>query len=72
MYMNDVMTVPSSLAGLPAMSVPVGYSRGDGGDVPVGLHIIGQRWREMDVARVAAALEDAALFVPRSRPLSLV
>ncbi|PRP89448.1 aspartyl/glutamyl-tRNA amidotransferase subunit A [Planoprotostelium fungivorum] len=43
MYVNDVMTIPASLAGLPAISLPVGRS-GDG--LPLGLQLIGSRLSE--------------------------
>ena len=59
MYMNDVFTVPASLAGLPAMSVPSGLSK-DG--LPLGLQIIGNQFDENSVLKVAANLEDQARF----------
>ncbi|MBV9202718.1 MAG: Asp-tRNA(Asn)/Glu-tRNA(Gln) amidotransferase subunit GatA [Alphaproteobacteria bacterium] len=59
MYLNDVFTVPSSLAGLPAISVPAGLSR-DG--LPVGLQIIGRAFDEETVLRIAYVLESAAQF----------
>jgi aspartyl-tRNA(Asn)/glutamyl-tRNA(Gln) amidotransferase subunit A len=59
MYLNDVLTVPASLAGLPAISVPVGLS--DNG-LPLGLHIIGRAFDEATMFRAAQALEDAAAF----------
>jgi aspartyl-tRNA(Asn)/glutamyl-tRNA(Gln) amidotransferase subunit A len=59
MYLNDVFTVPSSLAGLPAISVPAGLSE-DG--LPLGLQVIGRAFDEETVLRIAAALEDAAQF----------
>ncbi len=62
MYLNDVFTVPSSLAGLPAMSVPGGL--GDGG-LPLGLQLIGRPWDEATVLAGAAALERAAGFAVR-------
>ena len=40
MYLNDVFTVPASLAGLPAISFPAGLS-GEG--LPLGLQLLGQR-----------------------------
>jgi aspartyl-tRNA(Asn)/glutamyl-tRNA(Gln) amidotransferase subunit A len=57
MYLNDVLTVPASLAGLPAISVPAGLS-GDG--LPLGLHLIGKAFDEETMFRAAQALEDAA------------
>ncbi len=57
MYLNDVFTVPASLAGLPAISVPAGLSK-DG--LPLGLHLIGRPFDEETVLRVGQALEDAA------------
>ncbi|HXQ53766.1 MAG TPA: Asp-tRNA(Asn)/Glu-tRNA(Gln) amidotransferase subunit GatA [Stellaceae bacterium] len=59
MYLNDVFTVPSSLAGLPAMSVPAGLSA-DG--LPLGLQVIGRAFDEETVLSVGAALERAASF----------
>ncbi len=59
MYLNDVFTVPASLAGLPAISVPAGLSA-DG--LPLGLHLIGKPFDEATVLRAAAALEDTAGF----------
>jgi aspartyl-tRNA(Asn)/glutamyl-tRNA(Gln) amidotransferase subunit A len=62
MYLNDVLTVPASLAGLPAISVPAGLS-GDG--LPLGLHLIGRAFDEETMFRAARALEDAAGFDAR-------
>ncbi|MDX6751271.1 Asp-tRNA(Asn)/Glu-tRNA(Gln) amidotransferase subunit GatA [Geminicoccaceae bacterium 1502E] len=59
MYLNDVFTVPSSLAGLPGMSVPAGLSA-DG--LPLGLQVIGRAWDEQTVLDVSRAIEDAAGF----------
>ncbi len=59
MYLNDVFTVPASLAGLPAISVPAGLS-GDG--LPLGLHLIGRAFDEETVLKAAGVLEEAAQF----------
>jgi aspartyl-tRNA(Asn)/glutamyl-tRNA(Gln) amidotransferase subunit A len=59
MYLNDVFTVPASLAGLPAISVPAGLS-GDG--LPLGLQLIGRVFDEETVLRAAHVLESAAEF----------
>jgi aspartyl-tRNA(Asn)/glutamyl-tRNA(Gln) amidotransferase subunit A len=62
MYLNDVFTVPASLAGLPAISVPAGLST-DG--LPLGLHLIGKPFDESTVLQVAQVLEDSAGFTAK-------
>ncbi len=62
MYLNDVFTVPSSLTGLPAISVPAGLS---GRGLPLGLQVIGRMFDEETVLRVGAVLEAAAGFTAR-------
>ena len=57
MYMSDVCTIPSNLAGHPAMSVPFGS--GDDG-LPVGVQVLAPALGEEQMFRVAAALERAA------------
>ena len=59
MYLNDVFTVPSSLAGLPAISVPAGLGA-EG--LPLGLQLIGRAFDEEAVLKVADVLEQAAGF----------
>lgn len=59
MYLNDVFTVPASLAGLPGMSVPAGFSK-DG--LPLGLQLLGKAFDEETLFRVAGVLENAAGF----------
>lgn len=55
MYLADICTLPTSIAGLPAVSVPGGFARG----LPVGLQIIGRPFDESGVLRVASAYEEA-------------
>jgi aspartyl-tRNA(Asn)/glutamyl-tRNA(Gln) amidotransferase subunit A len=59
MYLNDVFTVPASLAGLPGISVPAGLS-GEG--LPLGLQLLGRPFDEETVLRTAGVLEEAAGF----------
>ncbi|MBT6135903.1 MAG: Asp-tRNA(Asn)/Glu-tRNA(Gln) amidotransferase subunit GatA [Rhodospirillaceae bacterium] len=59
MYLNDVFTVPASMAGLPGMSVPVGLS--DRG-LPLGLQVLAKPFDEATMLRVAGVLEQAADF----------
>jgi aspartyl-tRNA(Asn)/glutamyl-tRNA(Gln) amidotransferase subunit A len=49
MYLNDVLTIPVNMAGLPGMSIPCGLS----GGLPVGLQIIGKAFDEETILRVA-------------------
>ena len=58
MYLNDIYTLPASVAGLPAVSVPCGFSDG----LPVGLQIIGNFFDEGRILQVASAYERAAGF----------
>ena len=62
MYLNDIFTVPASMAGLPAISVPAGLS-GDG--LPLGLHLIAPAFSEETLFRAAGVLEDADGFDAR-------
>jgi len=57
MYMSDVMTVPSSLAGVPALSLPCGIIEKDGKKLPVGLQLIGSYFEEAKLFQVACAIE---------------
>jgi aspartyl-tRNA(Asn)/glutamyl-tRNA(Gln) amidotransferase subunit A len=58
MYLSDVCTIPSNLAGHPAMSVPFGA--GDDG-LPVGVQVMANALQEPTMFRVAAAIERAAV-----------
>ena len=62
MYLNDVFTVPSSMAGLPAMSVPGGL---DSAGLPLGLQVIGKALDEQGVLNACLAIEERAGFVAR-------
>jgi aspartyl-tRNA(Asn)/glutamyl-tRNA(Gln) amidotransferase subunit A len=60
-YLADIFTLPASLAGLPGMSVPVGFSSGhmqdgetgSGKPLPVGLQLIGNYLQEARLLNVA-------------------
>ncbi|HWH05446.1 MAG TPA: Asp-tRNA(Asn)/Glu-tRNA(Gln) amidotransferase subunit GatA, partial [Gaiellaceae bacterium] len=58
MYLSDLLTIPSCLAGLPGMSIPCGLSEG----LPVGLQLIGPQLSENTLFRVGHALERAIGF----------
>lgn len=57
MYLNDAFTIPSSMAGVPGMSVPAGL---DVNGLPLGLQVIGKPFDEETVFAVAAAIERSA------------
>ena len=59
MYLNDVFTVPASLAGVPALSLPGGLSQKG---LPLGLQLIGRPFDEETILRVAQVMEAAAGF----------
>ncbi len=63
MYLNDVFSVPASLAGLPAMSVPAGLNR-EG--LPLGLQLIGRPFDEQGVLDAGLAIEARAGFTARA------
>jgi aspartyl-tRNA(Asn)/glutamyl-tRNA(Gln) amidotransferase subunit A len=62
MYLNDVFTVPTSLAGLPGISVPAGLSSNG---LPLGLQLIGRAFDEETVLNVAEVLEKSADFTAK-------
>jgi aspartyl-tRNA(Asn)/glutamyl-tRNA(Gln) amidotransferase subunit A len=62
MYLNDVFTVPASMAGVPGISVPAGL---DGQGLPLGLQVLGRPFDEETVFAVAQVLENAAGFAAR-------
>ena len=59
MYLNDIFTVPASLAGLPAISVPAGI---DSTKRPLGLQLIGKAFDEENILSIANVLESSANF----------
>jgi aspartyl-tRNA(Asn)/glutamyl-tRNA(Gln) amidotransferase subunit A len=58
MYLNDLLTIPSCVAGLPGLSIPCGLSEG----LPVGLQLIGPQFSENTLFRTGHALEGGLGF----------
>ena len=54
-FMDDVLVIPVNMAGLPAMSVPVGKNSEN---LPIGLHIIGKAFDEATIYRLASYIEE--------------
>ena len=59
MYLNDIFTVPASLAGLPAISLPVGL---DKSGLPIGMQLIANAFDEPGLISTAKSLEQSAEF----------
>jgi len=57
MYLEDIMTVPASLAGLPAMSVPAGVSQTG---LPIGVQLIGKQRDDAVLLALAESMEESA------------
>lgn len=55
-YVQDVLTVPASLAGLPALNIPMGYVKDDGW--PVGVSVVGQWGSEDLVMSIGSIIEE--------------
>jgi aspartyl-tRNA(Asn)/glutamyl-tRNA(Gln) amidotransferase subunit A len=60
MYLADLLTIPSNMAGLPGLSIPCGLSNG----LPVGLQLLGPQFSENTLFRAGHALERALAFDP--------
>jgi aspartyl-tRNA(Asn)/glutamyl-tRNA(Gln) amidotransferase subunit A len=58
-YLADIFTLPASLAGLPGMSVPAGFGSGN---MPVGMQLIGNYFKEAQLLNAAHRLQQATDF----------
>lgn len=66
MYLSDACTLPVSIAGIPAISIPGGFAD----NLPVGMQIIGKPFSEETLLRIAFAYEQATDWHKRRPPLS--
>lgn len=57
MYLNDIFTTATNLAGLPGLSVPFGKSSGG---LPIGIQLTGSHFEEQKILNIAYALEDVS------------
>ncbi|MEH2165261.1 MAG: Asp-tRNA(Asn)/Glu-tRNA(Gln) amidotransferase subunit GatA [Nostoc sp.] len=67
MYLNDLMTIPVNLAGLPSLSLPCGF---DDRGLPIGLQLIGNVLREDQLFQVAYAYEQSTTWHLRKPQIS--
>jgi aspartyl-tRNA(Asn)/glutamyl-tRNA(Gln) amidotransferase subunit A len=65
MYLSDIHTIPVNLAGIPAMSIPCGFSREN---LPIGLQIMGKHFDEGKLLRVAYTFEQNTDFHLKKPP----
>jgi aspartyl-tRNA(Asn)/glutamyl-tRNA(Gln) amidotransferase subunit A len=68
MYLADVFTVSANLTGLPAISVPCGFTAGR---LPVGLQLTGRLFDEQTVLHAAHAYERAAAWWTATPPVAI-
>lgn len=66
MYLSDIFTISANLAGVPAISIPCGFSSGD---LPIGLQIIGRSFEEEKVLQAAYTFEQNTDHHRRKPPL---
>ncbi|HEY81247.1 MAG TPA: Asp-tRNA(Asn)/Glu-tRNA(Gln) amidotransferase subunit GatA [Anaerolineae bacterium] len=66
LYLLDALTLPSALAGVPAIAVPAGFVEEDGAQLPVGVQFIGRPLDEATLFRIAYAFERATRFGERT------
>ena len=73
MYLEDVFSVSQAMAGIPALSVPCGFSKsvtpGFVEGLPIGLQIMGPQWQEERILKIAYAYEQAAEWHERKPKL---
>ena len=55
MYLSDIFTIPANLSGIPAVSIPCGFTNG----LPVGLQILGKPFKEEEILQAAYAYEQS-------------
>ncbi len=67
MYLNDALTIPVNLAGLPGLSVRCGFTAAG---LPIGLQLIGKAFDEAMLLRVAHAYEQSTTWLERKPDLS--
>jgi len=57
MYLSDIYTIPANLAGVPAMSVPIGFAEENGKKLPIGLQLIAPHFEERRLFELGKVIE---------------
>lgn len=71
MYLADIFTIPASLAGICAISVPCGFAAADGARLPIGLQLIGNALDEARLLQLAHAYEQSTDWRTQRAPLAI-
>ncbi len=67
MYLADIFTIATNLAGLPGLSLPCGFAEVDGKQLPIGVQLLGKPFDEANLLRLAHAYEQSTEW-HRARP----
>ncbi len=67
MYLADIFTIATNLAGIPGISIPCGFADTDGKKLPIGLQLLGKPFQESQLLQVAHAYEQATAW-HKARP----
>ncbi len=65
MYLADICTVSVNIAGLPGISIPCGV---DGQGMPIGMQLIGDKFKEETILNVSYAMENEIKFRENYKP----
>lgn len=68
MYLEDIYTVTINLAGVPAITLPMGFASEEGKQLPLGLQIIAPHFGEESLLRIARMFEQQSKECPRALP----
>jgi aspartyl-tRNA(Asn)/glutamyl-tRNA(Gln) amidotransferase subunit A len=69
MYLADIFTIATNLAGNPGISIPCGFAKIDNVDLPIGLQLIGKPFEESSLLQIAHAYEQSTDWHKRQPPL---
>jgi aspartyl-tRNA(Asn)/glutamyl-tRNA(Gln) amidotransferase subunit A len=59
MYLADIFTIATNLAGIPGISIPCGFASIDGRPLPIGLQLLGKPFQESQLLQIAHAYEQS-------------